>query len=286
MKTGLVLEGGAMRGMFSAGVIDVFMEEGLVFDAAVGVSAGATFGCNIKSGQAGRTVRYNKRFAKDPRFGSFRSLLSTGDYYNVDFCYRRIPEELDPFDNRAFAENPMKFYVVATDAASGKPVYVRMTDCGEKDLQWIRASASMPLFSRPVEIDGRKFMDGGIADSIPLRFMEHRGYERNVCVLTRPLGYRKKDSSLQPVVDRMMRDYPALAEAMKKRPARYNHTLDYIKEREEAGAAFVIRPPEKLPVSRLEHDPEKLEEAYQMGVREARKRLPELRLFLGEAKAV
>ena len=268
-----------MRGMFSAGVIDVFLEEGLVFDGAVGVSAGATFGCNIKSGQAGRAFRYNRRFAKDPRYGSFRSLFLTGDYYNVDFCYRRIPEELDPFDNKAFSENPMKFYVVATDADTGKPVYVRMTDCREKDLAWIRASASMPVFARPVEIEGRKFMDGGIADSIPLRFMEHRGYERNVCVLTRPLGYRKTDSSLQPVIDWMMREYPVLAEAMRKRPVRYNRTLDYIKEREEAGAVFVIRPPETLPVSRLEHDPEKLEKAYRTGVREARRRLPALRLF-------
>ena len=280
MKKGLVLEGGAMRGLFTAGVIDVFLQEGIVFDGTVGVSAGAVFGVNLKSGQAGRTIRYNKRFAKDPRYGSFRSLRRTGDYYNEDFCYRRVPEELDPFDNQAFERNPMKFYTVATDVETGKPVYWEMTDCGKEDLRRMQASASMPVFARPVEIGGRKYLDGGITDSIPIRFMEKRGYQRNVVVLTRPAEYRKKKSRLLPLMDRLLKEEPMIAKAMHLRPARYNRTNAYIREKEQTGELFVIRPPEALPVSRLEHDPEKMQQAYEMGLAEARRRLRALKEYL------
>ena len=279
-KSGLILEGGAMRGMFTAGVLDVFIEKDITFDGTVGVSAGATFGCNIKSGQAGRTLRYNMRFAKDTRYGSLRSLITTGDYYNEDFCYRRVPDELDPFDQKAFEENPMAFYVVATRVDTGRPAYRRLTDCGRRDLQWIQASASMPVFANPVEIDGHAYLDGGISDSIPLRFMEHLGYNKNVVVLTRPDGYRKSTSRLQPLMDRLLDDYPAISKAMRRRPAVYNRTLDYIREKEAAGEIFVIRQPMALPVGRLEHDPKKMKAAWEIGVNTARDCLPELQNFL------
>ena len=192
MKTGLVLEGGAMRGMFTAGVLDVLMEAGVAVDGAVGVSAGAAFGCNYKSRQIGRAIRYNMTYCRDPRYCSLRSLVRTGDLYGVDFCYRVIPMELDPFDVETFARNPMPFYAVCTDLRTGKPVYHLLQNGGEEDMAWIRASASMPMVSRIVRLDGHELLDGGIADSIPLRFFESIGYERNIVVLTQPQGFIKK----------------------------------------------------------------------------------------------
>ena len=197
-KTGLVLEGGAMRGMFTAGVLDVMMENEIKLDGAMGVSAGAVFGCNYKSGQIGRSLRYNMRFCDDPRYCSVESLIRTGDLYGVQFCYDEIPNKLDPFDVKAFKENPMPFYAVCTNVETGKAIHKRLDNGDEKDMEYFRASASMPLVSRIVEVDGYKLLDGGITDSIPLAAMERRGYERNVVVLTQPLGFVKEKSSTLP----------------------------------------------------------------------------------------
>ena len=172
MKTGLVLEGGAMRGMFTAGVMDVLMENGVNFDGVIGVSAGAAFGCNYKSKQIGRVIRYNTRFCADKRYGGLGSLVKTGDIYNTDFCYGTVPLELDPFDFTAYDANPQEFYVVCTDIESGQPVYHKYLGQSDHGFDWIRASASMPLVSRIVEIEGRKLLDGGIADSIPVRYFQ------------------------------------------------------------------------------------------------------------------
>ena len=163
-KTGLVLEGGAMRGMFTAGVTDVMMEHGIEFDGAVGVSAGAAFGCNYKSRQIGRSIRYNKRFCNDRRYCGLRSLLLTGNIYNTDFAYREVPLHLDEFDFAAYAANPMEFWLVCTDIETGLPVYHRYDGYHDHGFDWIRASASMPMVSRTVEIDGQKLLDGGISD--------------------------------------------------------------------------------------------------------------------------
>ena len=201
MKTGLILEGGAMRGLFSAGVIDVFMENGIEFDAAIGVSAGAAFGCNYKSRQPGRVIRYNKRFAKDPRFCSLRSLIKTGDLFGAEFCYHTIPDKLDLFDTQAYIDNPMDFYVVVTDIETGKAVYINSEEAGEDALECFRASASMPVVSKPVEIKGKKYLDGGIADSVPIQYFESIGSDRNVIILTQPIGYVKKPSSISGVGD-------------------------------------------------------------------------------------
>ena len=197
--TGLVLEGGAMRGMFTAGVLDVWMEQGLRFDAAVGVSAGAVFGCNLKSRQIGRVLRYNLKYCRDPRYCSLRSLLRTGDLFGAEFCYRTLPEELDPFDKTSYEQDPTVFYVVCTDVETGQPVYHRCDRADTETFAWFRASASMPLASKPVRIDGRSYLDGGIADAIPLRFLTDRGFDRNVVVLTQPRGYEKKKSGVRKV---------------------------------------------------------------------------------------
>jgi predicted patatin/cPLA2 family phospholipase len=195
MKKGLVLEGGAMRGLFTVGILDALMENGFVFDGAVGVSAGAVFGCNIKSGQIGRALRYNLAFCRDKRYCGFHSLVTTGNYYNADFCYRTIPHTLDWFDVEAFRNNPMDFYVVATRAVTGDAVYHNCLSGDDGDIDWLRASASMPLASRPVCINGKKYLDGGIADSVPIRFFEDIGYNRNVIILTQPESYQKTKKS-------------------------------------------------------------------------------------------
>lgn len=277
-RTGLVLEGGAMRGMFTCGVIDVLMENDIWFEGACGISAGAVFGCNYKSRQIGRPIRYNKRFCKDPRYCSYRSLIKTGDLYGADFCYRELPDELDIFDRETFKNDPMEFYIGATDVKTGRCVYHKCTDGGEPDLKWMRASASMPIVSTPVEIEGSYYLDGGIADSIPYKFMESIGYDRNVIVLTQPKGYvKKKASSLMKLA---LRKYPAIAEGMMKRHEVYNRQVEEIEEREIKGTAFVIRPPEPIGIGRTERDPEELERAYQMGRKEALQVLPHLKAFL------
>ena len=265
MKKGLILEGGAMRGLFSAGVMDVMMENGIVFDGAIGVSAGAAFGCNYKSKQPGRVLRYNTKYSKDKRYCSIRSLLKTGDLYGADFCYRELPEELDIFDVETYRANPMEFYAVATDIETGNPVYHRCDSGAGDDLEWYRASASLPLVSRIVEIDGLKLLDGGISDSVPLKFFENIGYDKNVVVLTQPKGYRKGKNSTVPLLKMKYRKYPKLIEGMKKRHDMYNATLEYVEKRENEGRVLVIRPEEKLPIKRVERDPVRLCEVYDMG---------------------
>ena len=277
-KTGLVLEGGAMRGLFTCGVIDVFMENGIRFDGAAGISAGAVFGCNYKSRQIGRPLRYNTTFCKDPRYCSFRSLIKTGDLYGADFCYREIPDVLDPFDRETFRNDPMEFYVGATDVKTGKCVYHKCTDGGEADMLWMRASASMPIASKPVEIGGNYYLDGGIADSIPFKYMESLGYNRNVIVLTQPAGYIKKKAPA--VMKAALRKYPAIAEGMANRHEMYNRQLREIEDREQEGTIFVIRPSESIGVGHREKDPGKLEKAYLMGRKEAERILPQLKSFL------
>ncbi|MGN1142351.1 MAG: patatin family protein [Oliverpabstia sp.] len=280
MKTGLILEGGAMRGLFTAGVIDVLMENAVRFDGIIGVSAGAAFGCNYKSGQIGRVVRYNTKYCKDKRYCGISSLLKTGNIYNTDFCYGEVPLNLDAFDFDAYGKNPAEFYVVCTDIEDGKAVYHKYTGWEDHGFDWIRASASMPLVSQIVEIDGQKLLDGGISDSIPVQFFSGMGYTRNVVVLTQPEGYRKEKNHALAFIRRKYRNYPNLVKAMENRHVMYNGELDYISEEEASGRLFVIRPEAALPVSRVEKKPERLQSAYELGRKTAEKRLSELIRFL------
>lgn len=265
MKTGMILEGGAMRGMFTAGVTDVMMKQGIRFDGMIGVSAGASFGCNYKSHQIGRTIRYNVRFCRDPRFCSLKSLIRTGDLYGADFCYSELPHSLDPFDRETFEKDPMEFYVVCTDADTGRAVYHRCPVGDDQDLQWMRASASMPVVSKPVRLGSRNLLDGGIADSIPVRFFEHLGYDRNVIVLTQPAGYVKQQQKHLALLKVLLRDYPKVWERLRTRHIKYNRTLEYIGKLESEGKAFVVRPPVPLNIGSTEHNAEKLLEVYRIG---------------------
>ncbi len=279
-KCGLVLEGGAMRGIFSAGVLDVFMENGIAFDGLAGVSAGAAFGCNLKSGQAGRVLRYNKRYCRNWRYCSWRSLLLTGDMFGADFCYRKLPDELDPFDKAAFDANPMEFWLVCTDVVAGKPVYHRCDRAGGDTMEWMRASASMPLVSSIVRISGGRYLDGAVTDSIPLEFMERNGYRRNVVVLTQPDGYVKKPHSLQWLMNVVYRNYPELVKAAAKRHILYNAQTEYVRKRAGEGAALVIRPERPLPIARITHDPALVQATYDVGRRTAEKQLERIKAFL------
>lgn len=275
-----------MRGMFTAGVLDVFMEHNVEFDGAIGVSAGAVFGCNLKSRQIGRTIRYNKRFCGYWRYCSFRSLKETGDLYGADFCYNRLPYKLDPFDIETYRANPMHFYAVATDLETGKAVYQDLQMGDGEDMDWFRASASMPLVSRPVMIQGRGYLDGGCADSIPIAFWEKEGYGKNVVVLTQPFGYRKKRNKMMPAVRVALREYPNMVKTMARRSKVYNATLEAIEEREAVGddSILVIRPPRKLDIGKMEKDPEELERVYQIGRETGLSYLKQVQQFLAEAK--
>ena len=280
VKTGLIMEGGAMRGLFTSGVIDVMMENGITFDGAIGVSAGATFGCNIKSKQIGRAVRYCAAYCNDDRFASLGSLMKTGDIYGVDFCYRELPQELDPFDFETFKNNPMEFYVVATDVETGKAVYHKCYDAGDNDMQWIRASASMPLLSRTVVIGGRKLLDGGMSDSIPAAGFEKLGFNRNVAILTQPLGYIKHKNEYMIPIRIKYRNYPNLVKAIANRHKKYNAQTTYIRKQELDGRLFVIRPPKALEIGSVERNASEIMRVYEIGRNTMLERIEELKEYL------
>lgn len=265
MKRGLVLEGGAMRGLFTTGITDVMMEAGIEPDGLIGVSAGAAFGCNYKSRQPGRAIRYNKRFARDKRYCSWQSWLKTGDLYNAEFGYHIVPAKYDIFDDKAFNENPMEFYVVCTDVTTGKAVYKQLKESTPLTYDWIRASASMPLASKVVELEGQKVLDGGVADSIPLEYFERIGYDRNVVILTQPEGFIKERNPLMPLMRIALRHYPNMIKAMDTRHLMYNRQLEYVRQAEREGRCLVIRPETAIPIGHISHDPEEMQRVYEMG---------------------
>jgi predicted patatin/cPLA2 family phospholipase len=265
MKKGLILEGGAMRGLWSAGVTDVMMEHDIWPDGLVGVSAGAAFGCNYKSRQPGRAIRYNTRFANDSRYSGLKSLMTTGDYFNASFGYHVVPYQYDLFDVAAFEQNPLSFTVVCTDVMTGQAVYHEMTHVDFDELEWLRASASMPLVSKVVSVGGRLLLDGGVSDSIPLEYAEQAGYQRNVVVLTQPLGYQKEHNRLMPLMRIALRKYPAMVKALDERHIMYNKQLEYVARAEHEGRCLVIRPDEKIPIGHISHDADRMRLVYNMG---------------------
>lgn len=282
MKTGLVLEGGAMRGIYTAGVLDVFMEHGIHFDGVIGVSAGALHGSSFVSNQKGRSIRYYKKYRNDKHFMSFWNLLHTGEIVGEKFCYHEIPERLDPFDYEAFAKSDTDFYVTCTNLETGKAEYVKISDMmGQIDA--VRASASMPYVSKIVNYDGKKLLDGGCADSIPVKQFQKMGYEKNVVVLTREDGYEKTAENIR-MAELRYRRYPRFSEALKKRHLVYNQTLKEIREMEKNGVVFVIRPSEKLTIGRMERDLNEIQKVYELGKADAERRLEKLEMWLKEVE--
>ena len=280
MKTGLVLEGGAMRGLFTAGILDVLLEADVAFDGVVGVSAGAAFGINFVSRQLGRTIRYNKRFVHEWRYCSIRSWLTTGDLFGAEFAYHVVPEQLDPFDCETFEQSKTAYHLVCTDVRTGKAVYQQLNKGGHETYDWVRASASMPMVSKPVRIGEHLLLDGGVADSIPLAYFENEGYERNVVILTQPEGYIKGHNKLMPLMRIALRNYPAMVHALDVRHVMYNQQLELVRQRELEGKALVIRPTEKLDIGHISHDPDEMQAVYDIGRKEGKKQLERIQEFL------
>ena len=276
---GLVLEGGGFRGMYTCGVIDVFMENHIDFDQVVGVSAGAAFGCNIKSRQIGRALRYNKRFCRDPRYSGLKSFIKSGDLYNKEFAYGIVPTILDPFDTKTFKENPLRFTLVCTDIHTGKPIYHEIENGDATDIEWIRASASIPIVSKPVKLDGYELLDGGVSNSIPVDWMLERS-SKTVVVLTRDKSYRKKPMKYINLLKKAFKEYPKLQKALENRHIVYNETLDRIEQLEREGRIFVIRPSKPIACAMIEKDPNHLQEIYDIGRKDALNCLNDLKEYL------
>ena len=278
MKTGLVLEGGAMRGMYTAGVLDTFLEGGIRVDGVVGVSAGALFGVNYLSGQKGRVIRYNKRFNADKNYMGLRPLLREGNLISTHYAYERVPRELDPFDDEAFQASGVPFYAVVTNTATGEPEYIRIQSAFAQ-MDVLRASGSMPFVSHPVKIDAREYLDGGIGDSIPYKWMHSQGYEKLVVVLTQDKTYRKTPMPRLPLT-LLQRRQPQIARQLRHRHETYNQALDELTQWEKEGKAYVIRPSEPIQIHRTERDPGKLQQVYDLGVKDCQSRLPQLKQYL------
>ena len=263
-QAGLILEGGGMRGMYTAGGLDAFLDKEIEFSSIYGVSAGACHACSYISKQRGRAFRVGVDYLDDPNYCSFKSFLKTGDLFGADFTYGEIPDVLDPFDYDAFRNYEGSFFAVVTNVQTGKAEYKRVRDA-EKHLWMVRASASLPLVSRTIAVKGKYYLDGGIADSIPIRKSIEDGNEKNVVILTRDAGYRKEPNGLLPL---MRIRYPGKKEfldAVETRHIHYNEVLAFLEEEEEAGRVFVIRPSEEVEVKRIEKDRDKLEALYLQG---------------------
>lgn len=284
MKTGLVLEGGAQRAIYTAGVLDVFMENGITFDGVIGVSAGAIHGCSFVSRQHRRSIDYTLAYAGDKNYMSWYSFLTTGNMVNEEFCYHTLPEKLFPFDHKTFEANNTDFYAVCSNLQTGQAEYVKCAKMDKIGLAYLRASASMPFVSRISEIGGKKYLDGGICDSIPLRAFQKMGYERCVVVQTRAAGYQKKPNKLGWLAPLIYRKYPKFAAAIKNRHIMYNNELEQIELAQKNGAAFVIRPSNNVKIHHMETDKKVLQAVYDLGRGDAIKLLPELKKFLKEAK--
>ena len=267
-QAGLVLEGGGMKGVYTSGVLDFFLDKGIEFSSCYGVSAGACSLCSFLSKQRGRAFHTNVDYLEDKNYCSLYRLLKTGDLFGVDMCYYQIPETLNPYDYEAFHRYQGNFYSVVTNIETGQPEYIPIKDM-KTDIEAIRASASLPLVSRNVEIGGKLYLDGGISDSIPLKKSIQDGNKKNVVVMTKEIGYRRKPSSMLTLTKLRYKKYPRVYELMKNRHDTYNDTLDFIEEQVKAGNVFLIRPKTKSDVGRIEKNKEKLTALYEQGYRDA-----------------
>ena len=281
MKTGLVLEGGGKRGIYAAGVLDVLLENNIWADGLIGTSAGAVNGCSYVSLLVDRKVRDNRRFANEKRYMSIYSLITTGNVVGTDFAYNILPNKLEVFDYDAFEKSPVAYYVTCSNVETGKAEYIQCKSLRGKNMDYLRASASLPYVSQIVEIDGKKYLDGGICDSIPLKAFQDMGYEKNLVVLTRPRGYIKKPEN-NLLANLYYRKYPAFVTALRNRYAVYNRTLKYIEQQENQGNILVLRPSESIRVGRMEQDPERLKQMYELGKNDAGQMLDAIASFLSK----
>ncbi len=280
MKIGLVLEGGAMRGMYTAGVLDVFLDENIKVDGIIGVSAGVLFGVNLLSKQRGRVIRYNKKYAKDKRYMGMRSLIKTGNIINNEFAYYEVPKKLDKFDEETFEKSDTDFYATVTNVETGEAEYIKVKNAFEQ-MELLRATSAMPYVSKIVEYENKKYLDGGIADSIPVEKCKELGYDKIIVVLTRPIEYRKKKPN-KLIAKMIYRKLPNLVKTINNRYINYNNSVEKVIELEKDKEIFVIRPSKTIKIKRIERDPEKLQEMYNLGIEDGKSRMKELKEYIGE----
>ncbi len=281
MSVGMVLEGGGMRGLYTAGVLDTLLDEEIKVDGMVTVSAGALFGINYASRQKGRALRYNLNYINDKRYISLRSLLKTGDMVNKEFAYYTVPFSLDVFDEEAFKQSGIDFYATITNMETGEPEYQLITDPFDQ-MEYLRASGSMPFVSKPVSINGVKYLDGGVSDSIPVEKAKELGFNKRLVILTRPLVYRKTPAN-EFMINLQFKSYPQFKERLKTRYNNYNDTVESISALEQSNDIFVIRPSKTIEIGRLERDPSKLQAMYDLGVMDAKNRVTDLRNYLADS---
>ena len=278
-RLGLVLEGGGMRGVYTAGVLDFLMDHDIYTDGVIGVSAGACHGCSYVSKQRGRAYRVNVPYIHDKRYAGVRSLFKTGDLFNADFIYDLIPNKLDPYDYQTFYQAAIPFYAVSSNLETGKAEYHRCVSMKD-DVQYVRASASLPLLANIIEIDGKKLLDGGVCDSIPIHQFRKMGYDKNIVVLTQCAEYRKGKNNLLPILRVVYKQYPKFIHALETRHIVYNRTLKDLADLEKKGEVFIIRPSTPVTISRLEKNEEKLQALYQQGYHDAENLYDSLLAFI------
>lgn len=280
MKVGLLLEGGAMRGLYTVGCLDVLMENDIKVDGIIGVSAGALFGINFKSKQIQRGLRYNKKYVKNKNYMGFYSYLTTGNIMNKEFCFNKLINELDPIDYETFKNSKEDFWAVVTNMKTGKPEYIKIDDLKQAEqIEYLRASGSMPFVSRPVCIKGKKYLDGGISDSIPINKIMDMGYEKIIVILTRPADYRKQRSN-QILTKLYYNRYPNLVKTIENRYLKYNKQLDKVSEFEMQNKVFVIKPSRKVDIKRIEKNIDIIQEMYDLGVEDMNEKLYSLSKYL------
>lgn len=278
MKVGLVLEGGAMRGMYTAGVLDTFLDNNIEVDGIIGVSAGVLFGVNYLSKQRGRTIRYNKKYCKDKRYMGLYSLLTTGNIINKDFSFYEIPFKLDIFDDDTFSKSKTDFYATISNVETGMPEYVKLDKILEQ-MEVLRATSAMPFVSKMIELDGKKYLDGGVTDAIPVDKCKEMGYDKIIVVLTRVKEYRKKKSA-EKLNKLFYKKYPNLVKALDEKYIKYNETVEKIIDAENKKEIFVIRPSKYIKVNRIEKDPEVLQEIYDLGIEDCKRQIEGLKEYL------
>lgn len=278
-KTCLVLEGGAMRGIYTAGVLDILMQNNIKFDAIIGVSAGALFGINYKSNQKGRAYRYNMKYINDKEYIGLYSYLTTGNIMNKSFCFDKLVNELDKFDYQAFKNNKTKFYVVVTNLLTGTPEYQELTDLNDQNqMEYLRASGSMQYVSKPVKINNNYYLDGATGDSIPIKYMEKLGFNKIIVVGTRPEGYQKQ---YKPQPSKIFyKKYPKFIKALSNRPSMYNETIKYIEKKANNHEIIFIRPSQDLKVKRIEKNKKKLSSLYTLGQNDTKEIISKINKYL------
>ena len=277
-KIALILEGGAMRGLYTAGVLDVFMDNNINIDVIYGVSAGALFGLNYKSRQKGRAIRYNLRFAHEKNYMGLYSLITTGNIMNKDFCFNKLVYELDKLDFETYKNTPVDFYAVVTNLQTGKPEYIKIDDA-QKDMEYFRATGSMPFVSKPVEINGNFYLDGAVSDAVPFKKVLDLNYEKIIVILTRPLGYRKKKSYLPYKL--IYGKFPAFVDTLNNSYQKYNETMDLIEKYEADNKIIVLRPSKLIKMKRVEKNKTKLQSIYDLGISDCLNKLDKIKEYIG-----